>query len=190
MLWVLNTVSHHHSYNSNVNINSLFAEMFPDSELAKTFTCGKDKTAYFVRFGLAPYIKKELISKLNEDAFVIMFESMNRSTKNKQLNLHVRHWTTDETGTHVQSRFFGSQFLGHSTADDLLEHFKANYAEGGFFYAFMYSLLYYTSLNVTSSLFGYCYYHVYLFLFSTFVFSVFQYVFIYGVFLGLSNRRN
>ena len=108
--------------------------MFPDSELAKTFTCGKDKTAYFVRFGLAPYIKKELTSKVNEDAFVIMLdESMNRSTKNKQLDLHVGHWTTDETGTHVQSRFFGSQFLGHSTADDLLEHFKVNYAKGGFF---------------------------------------------------------
>ena len=86
-----------------------------------------------MRFGLAPYIKKELISKVNEDAFVIMFdESMNRSTKNKQLDLHVRHWMTDETSTHVQSRFFGSQFLGHSTADDLLEHFKVNYAEGGF----------------------------------------------------------
>ena len=134
VLWVLNTVSHHNSYNSNLNINSVFAEMFPDSELAKTFTCGKDKTAYFVRFGLAPYIKTELISKVNEDAFVIMFdESMNRSTKNKQLDLHVRHWMTDETGTHVQSRFFGSQFLGHSRADDLLEHFKVNYAEGGFF---------------------------------------------------------
>lgn len=27
--------------------------MFPDSEIARTFACGKDKTAYIARFGLA-----------------------------------------------------------------------------------------------------------------------------------------
>ncbi|KAL6459284.1 hypothetical protein MHYP_G00327560 [Metynnis hypsauchen] len=125
VLWVLHTISRHHSYTSNDDIHTVFRGMFPDSELAKTFTCGRDKTAYLVRFGLAPYIKKQLISRVNEDSFVIMFdESLNRTTKNKQLDLHVRYWTTDETGTHVQSRFFGSQFMGHSTADDLLERFK------------------------------------------------------------------
>ncbi|KAL0146888.1 hypothetical protein M9458_057827 [Cirrhinus mrigala] len=51
-------------------------------------------------------------------------ESMNRTTKNKQLDLHVRYWTTDETGTYVCSRYYGSEFLGHSTAEDLLDKFK------------------------------------------------------------------
>ncbi|KAJ8348774.1 hypothetical protein SKAU_G00273630 [Synaphobranchus kaupii] len=95
--------------------------MFPDSQIVNTFTCGKDKTAYITRFGLAPYIKKELISNVNTGTFVLMFdESLNNSTKTKQLDVHVRYWE----GDHVQSRYLGSQFMGHSTAQDLLQHFK------------------------------------------------------------------
>lgn len=126
ILWVFQTVSRHHSYTSNEDIHLVFQAMFPDSACASTFTCGRDKTAYLARFGVAPYLKKELISRANKDAFVIMFdESMNTTTKTKQLDLHVRHWSTDETGTPiVRSRYLGSQFLGHSTAEDLLEHFK------------------------------------------------------------------
>ncbi|CAM4567789.1 unnamed protein product [Leuciscus chuanchicus] len=82
---------------------------------ASTFICGRDKTAYLERFGVAPYLKKELITRANKDAFIIMFdESMNTTTKTKQLDLHVRHWSTDETSTPiVRSRYLGSQFLGH-----------------------------------------------------------------------------
>ncbi|KAM8766754.1 uncharacterized protein AB9X84_005877 isoform 1-T1 [Acanthopagrus schlegelii] len=125
MLWVLQTVSRHHSYTSNEDVSTVFKAMFPDSECAKTFSCGEDKTCYLARFGLAPYIKRELLSSVNQGTFVIMFdESMNRTTKNKQLDLHVRYWVNDENGSRVQSRYLGSQYMGHSTAEDLLEKFK------------------------------------------------------------------
>ncbi|RXN15612.1 myosin-1 isoform X3 [Labeo rohita] len=48
-------------------------------------------------------------------------ESLNRSTNNKQMDLHLRYWTGDR----VQSRYFGSQFLGHSTAQDLFHNFMS-----------------------------------------------------------------
>ena len=85
--------------------------MFPDSGLVQSFTCGKDKTRYVAKFGLAPYIKKELISEVQKcGAIVIMFdETLNQTTKTKQLDLHVRCWLND----HVQSRFYGSQFMDH-----------------------------------------------------------------------------
>ncbi|RXN05329.1 hypothetical protein ROHU_033474 [Labeo rohita] len=94
----------------------------PDSVLAQSFTCGKDKSRYVAAFGLAPYFKKELIAEVKSSGpFVVMFdESLNHTTKNKQLDLHVRFWKNN----HVQSRFYGSQFLGHATAQDLLHHFK------------------------------------------------------------------
>ena len=34
----------------------------------------------------------------------------------------MRYWLND----HVQSRFYGSQFMGHATAQDLLQHFKVS----------------------------------------------------------------
>ncbi|XP_035998777.1 uncharacterized protein LOC118564524 [Fundulus heteroclitus] len=122
VLWCLNTAMQHHSYASNEGVSELFQAMFPDSEIAKSFACGKDKTGYILKFGLAPHFKNELISAVNNAGpFVLMFdESFNQSTKNKQLDVHVRFW---EAGF-VQSRFFGSQFMGHSKAQDLLHHFK------------------------------------------------------------------
>ncbi|XP_028297108.1 uncharacterized protein LOC114458926 [Gouania willdenowi] len=47
-------------------------------------------------------------------------ESLNETTKNKQLDVHVRFWDEGQ----VQSRYLGSQFMGHSTAQDLLSHLK------------------------------------------------------------------
>lgn len=56
--------------------------------------------------------------------FVVMFdESLNRSTNNKQMDLHIRYWA----GDCVQSRYFGSRFLGHATAQDLLHNFMVSY---------------------------------------------------------------
>lgn len=125
VIWVLRTVTGHHSFRSNDGIEEVFKAMFPDSGLVQTFTCGKDKSRYVARFGLAPYIKKELIAEVNRcGAFVIMFdETLNQTTKSKQLDLHVRYWLNDR----VQSRFFGSQFMGHATAQDLLQHFKVSF---------------------------------------------------------------
>ena len=97
--------------------------MFPDSDSAHTFACGSDKTAYISKFGIAPYISEQLVADANKGAFVLMFdESLNRTTKTKQMDLHVRYWCED----HVQSRYAGSQFLGHGTAKDLLRHFKVS----------------------------------------------------------------
>lgn len=81
--------------------------------------------AYIARFGIAAFIKRQLTTKVNDESFAVMFdESMNKTTKNKQLDLHVRHWTTDKKGTYVCSLYNGSQFQGHSTAVDLLDTFK------------------------------------------------------------------
>ena len=74
----------HHSLNSNENLADVFRAMFPDSDIAKTFACGKDKSGYIIRFGLAPYLKQEFINTINKAGqFVLMLdESLNKSTKN------------------------------------------------------------------------------------------------------------
>ncbi|XP_063741959.1 uncharacterized protein LOC134866006 [Eleginops maclovinus] len=120
VLWALNTVAKHQSCRSNDGIGELFQAMFPDSTVAKTFQCGRDKTSYILRFGVAEFVKKELISKVT-GPFVIMFdESLNHATKRKQLDLQVRYWDDGQ----VQSRYLGSQFMGHATANDLLKEIK------------------------------------------------------------------
>lgn len=122
VLWVLNTVTKHQSYRGNEDIYELFQTMFPDSNIAKTFTCGKDKTSYIARFGLAEYIEEDLVSKVT-GPYVLMFdESLDHTSKKKQLNVHV--WFGDDDKVH--SRYLGSHFIGHATAQDLLKHFKVS----------------------------------------------------------------
>nr|XP_043905538.1 uncharacterized protein LOC122784359 [Solea senegalensis] len=96
--------------------------MFPDSQIAKSFALAKDKTGYIIKFGIAPYFKKQLVEAINHAGpYILMFdESLNQSSKKKQMDIHIRFL---ENGC-VQSRYFGSQFLGHGRADDLLRHIK------------------------------------------------------------------
>src|SRR4029434_207582 len=75
----------------------VFAAMFPDSQLAKSFTCGEKNPAYVDRYGSASFIKKELSCSVSEKPYVVMFdESMNKTTRSKQMDLHLRFWATDD----------------------------------------------------------------------------------------------
>jgi len=72
----------------------------------------------------APCIKEELITEVQHcGAFVILFDKiLNQTTESQQLDLHVLYWLNDQ----VQSGFYGAQFMGHDTAQDLLQHFKVS----------------------------------------------------------------
>lgn len=124
VLWILKTITDHHSYTSNKSIDDLF--MFPDSSIAATFSCGSNKTAYITKFGLSPFITREMTKQVNcsdSDTFFVVFdEGLNKTTKSKQLYLNVKYWIGDQ----VTSRYFGSQFMGHAKVVDLLKHFKVS----------------------------------------------------------------
>lgn len=98
--------------------------MFPDSEIAKSFSCGETKCARLARFGIAPYFKSLLQRDVNQaEAFVLLFdESLNFENQKKQLDVHVRYWQHDQ----VSTRYFGSEFLGKGDADHLVESFLRN----------------------------------------------------------------
>jgi hypothetical protein len=96
--------------------------MFPDSAIARNFTCGRDKAAYLAQFGLAPYFTKTLKETVgNGKEFCVMFdESLNNVTGDKQMDVHLRFWHDGA----VCSRYLTSEFLGHSTAADMVQHMK------------------------------------------------------------------
>ncbi|PIK52261.1 hypothetical protein BSL78_10820 [Apostichopus japonicus] len=122
--WALKVIDCHYSYNSSIDTAKLFQKMFPDSQIAKQFSCGEKKCAYLTCFGLAPHFKEELIKLLkNEDNYVVLFdESMNAVTQSKQLDVHVRAWNTNKLL--VESRYYNSVFMGHGTAADMMMHFR------------------------------------------------------------------
>lgn len=122
--WALKVIDSRYSYNSSTDTAKLFQKMFPDSQIAKQFSCGEKKCAYLTCFGLAPHFKEELIKLLkNEDNYVVLFdESMNAVTQSKQLDVHVHAWNTNKLL--VESRYYNSVFIGHGTAADMMMHFR------------------------------------------------------------------
>ncbi|WAR14725.1 hypothetical protein MAR_004830 [Mya arenaria] len=67
------------------------------------------KTAYLCCFGIAEHVK------------ILFDESLNKKSQAKQMDIHVRYWGTNGL---VHTRYLGSQFLGHATAEDMLQHFQ------------------------------------------------------------------
>ena len=92
IFWALDVVLSGYSFNSCQNKNDLFCNMFPDSNIAKNFACGKTKCSYIVTYGLAPYFKSLLNDTLSSlDCFVAMFdESYHKILRRGQMDLHVR----------------------------------------------------------------------------------------------------
>ncbi|KAI0212050.1 Nucleoporin NUP35 [Lamellibrachia satsuma] len=60
VLWTMKVVSSHYSYVSCMETDRLFQLMFPDSAIAKSFSCGEKKIAYIICHRLAPYFTQQL----------------------------------------------------------------------------------------------------------------------------------
>lgn len=122
--WVLKCVQSHYSFKSCDGIARLFSSMFPDSEVAKKFSCGERKAAYLCQFGISQHFKMLLFKCFDEvDSYTLLFdETLNQSNQKKQLDVHIRFWHTQERK--VQTRYLTSAFIGHSTAEDILTAFN------------------------------------------------------------------
>ena len=70
--------------------------MFSDSQVAKTFACGKTKCKYLVCHGITPCGKEILTKSLMElEHHVCLFdESCNNIVKKGQMDIHIRYWDT------------------------------------------------------------------------------------------------
>ena len=122
IIWAIKTVMGHVSFNANRGIGDVFRTMFPDSAIAQKFSCSSTKLAYLVTFGIAPYFTEKLVDKIRASkCYVASFdESLNDICQQGQMDINIRYFHRDK----VVSQYLDSQFLGHSTAIDLLHAFK------------------------------------------------------------------
>jgi len=84
--------------------------MFPDSQIARNFSCSENNAAYLSHYGVAEYISKTIKDSV-KGPFVVMFdESLNNKLQEKQMDIVLRFW--DEELHKVETRYYTSQFLG------------------------------------------------------------------------------
>lgn len=97
--------------------------MFPDSAAAEMFSCAETKCCYLCQFGIAPHFSNLLKKTVKSDGdYVLLFEeSLNKKNQSKQMDLLIRLWNHDK----VTSRYYTSKFIGHASAEDMVEHFTS-----------------------------------------------------------------
>ena len=94
--------------------------MFPDSEVAQKFSMGKTKGRYMIIYGLAPYLKNELLKKSSSSLYysVSFNESFNSELQKCQMDINIL-WDTKKNI--AVTRYFDSAFLDHPNASNLLD---------------------------------------------------------------------
>src|SRR5215813_6861151 len=122
ILWALKCINNHYSFRSCHDVGQLFCKMFPDSSIAKNFSCGEKKCAYLCHLGLAPYFEAELLKHCkNSEFFTLLFdETLNQTNQKKQLDIHIRYWHHEGN---VRTQYLSSAFIGHARSEDILAKF-------------------------------------------------------------------
>ena len=121
--WTLDYINNHVSYNSSKGKAGLFRFMFPDSDIAKRFSCDATKMLYLAAFGIASCLSSRLAARVKScDVYVLLFdETLNKPLQEKQLDVLVHYWDGDM----IASRYFDSHFMGHAKDKDLYEPMRS-----------------------------------------------------------------
>ena len=99
VLGVIRVITSHYSFSSCKDINCLFSKMFPDSQIAQSFSYGATKCAYLAAFfGIYPYFHVLLIEKIHAVQYYILRfdESLNQINHKKQMDMIVIFMTAEQ----------------------------------------------------------------------------------------------
>ena len=118
ILWVIKCVMSHNSFYLCDNIK-LLSTMFKDSEIASGMALGRTNCSYLINFGLDPYFKNVLETKIHvSPLFVISYdESMNTIFQNEQMDMLIRFWNNSKRIT--ETRYFDLMFLSQPNLQNL-----------------------------------------------------------------------
>ena len=69
--WAIKVITSHYSF-SSCQVNScLFSKMFPDSQIAQSYSFGATKCSYLACFGIYPYFHELLIEKFVQSITIL-----------------------------------------------------------------------------------------------------------------------
>lgn len=86
-LWLFKTINDNRPFIANDGLDNIFAQMFPDSAIARQFKLGRTKTMYTVTHGLAPHLTNILEETVKGKHYVLLFdETMNVQLQQKQMD--------------------------------------------------------------------------------------------------------
>ena len=122
--WAFKVAQSNFSLNFCKDLNSLFWKMFPDSDIAHSYSMAKTKLSYVINFGIVTHFRTLLLEKLVKSKFyTVCFDgSLNKVVQKCQMEFSLRFW--DKAANEAVVQYFDSKFLGHASTLDLLKEFQ------------------------------------------------------------------
>ena len=93
--------------------------------IAKNFTFSKDKCSYYINYGIGPYYKSVLTNEIKASPYysTSFDKTLNKVTQQEQMDIYMKFWNSDRK--RIKSRYFETDFMEHTTANDLLNSFQS-----------------------------------------------------------------
>ncbi len=128
-LWASFVVEHNLAFNASDHATKLFTKMFPDSEIAKSFACGRTKTTCIIKGALAPHYSEQMMESLDkcESFSVLMDESNDKVNKSCIILIKLFDYTVGD----VRTRFLDMPIVNIGTAANLFEALKDSLSKKG-----------------------------------------------------------
>ena len=79
--------------------------------------------AYNINYGIAPYLKEKLIYDVRNIPFCFKFDETTNQQVQQQYDAYLQYWSKSQSK--ITNAYCDSLFVGHSTSDNLLNHFNS-----------------------------------------------------------------
>ena len=116
---------HNLAFLNSEYVSKLFGQMFPDSEIARKFACGRTKTTAIVKEALSPYYHAKAIHNMSNSFSVLMDESNDKQDKSCIILVGV----LDAELGNVKTRFLDMPVVNIGTAENLFSALKESYLD-------------------------------------------------------------
>ena len=120
-IWqALNMVDKNYSFSSANGDSDRFKKMFPDLQIVAKYSQEETKSKYVVQFGLAPFVKDELITDV---------QKLHAPLNPMKVQIPKRESSMKDTSSFFSKKlrkivtYCSSLFVGHCTSDELVDHF-------------------------------------------------------------------
>ena len=126
-LWAMFVAKHNIPFLTSDHANKLFPKMFPDSELAKQFSCGRTKPTAIVKQALAPHFLDKVTKDLTNPFSILMDESNDKTDKSCIILVRMFDSSVGDSRT----RFLDMPIVNVGTAVNLFSALKSSLESKG-----------------------------------------------------------
>ena len=116
----IHSVDSNQSFSANNGSGKHYKKMFP-CEVTANFSLQETKMKYTIHFGIAPYVKDQLVQDISNKPFVFKFDETTTPQVKKQYDAYITYMSYRYQK--IVTSYCGSLFVGHCTASDLKNHF-------------------------------------------------------------------